>query len=58
MKNKNKLTAIIYFVSGILFFTYALISKNYVFIPIACCSVIFGPKYSNKKDDDKSNYYH
>lgn len=54
MKNKNKLIAIICFVFGILFFTYALISKNYVFVPIACCTVIFGPKYNNKKADDKS----
>lgn len=33
---RNKLTVMLYFVSGILFFISAL-SKNYVFIPIGCC---------------------
>ncbi len=57
MKNKNKLTAILYFISSILFFISALIGKNYVFIPIGCLFVVLGIKYNNKKDDDKSDKY-
>lgn len=55
MKNKNKFTSIIYFVSAILFFIVAMIDKNYVYIPIGCCCVIFGSKYSNNKDDNTTD---
>lgn len=54
MKNKNKLTSILYFISSVLFFIAALIGRNYVFIPIGCCFVILGITYNKKKDDDKS----
>ena len=57
MKSKNKFTSIIYFISAILFFIAALIGKNYVYIPIGCCSVIFGIKYSNNKDDNTTDEY-
>lgn len=57
MRNKNKLTAILYFVSSILFFISALIGKNYVFIPIGCCFVVLGIKYNNKKVNDKGDKY-
>ena len=57
MRNKNKLTAILYFVSSILFFISALIGKNYVFIPIGCSFVVLGIKYNNKKVNDKGDKY-
>ena len=56
---RNKLTVMLYivfltfimlstvvFVSGILFF---ILGKNYVFIPIGCCFVVLGIKYTIKK---------
>ena len=49
MENKNKLAAILHFISGILFFISALIGKNYVFIPIGCLFVVLGIKYNKKK---------
>jgi len=57
MKNKNKSTARLYFIASILFFIFAIIGKNYIFIPIGCCFVILGSRYNNKKDGDKGDKY-
>lgn len=54
---RNKLTVMLYFVSGILFFISALIGKNYVFIPIGCCFVVLGIKYNNEKVNNKGDKY-
>lgn len=46
--NKHKITSILYFIAGILFFMASIIGKNYVYIPIGCCFVILGIKYRKK----------
>jgi 1,4-dihydroxy-2-naphthoate octaprenyltransferase len=53
---RNKLTVMLYFVSGILFFISAL-SKNYVFIPIGLLFAVLGIKYNNKKVNNKGDKY-
>lgn len=57
MKNKNKFTAILYYISAILFFIAAVIGKNYVFIPIGCCWLILGSNYYNKDNNGTDKDY-
>ncbi len=51
--DKYKITSILYFIAGILFFISSIIGKNYVFIPIGCCFVILGITYSKKDSSGK-----
>lgn len=43
---KHKITSILYFIAGIMFFIASFIGNNFVFIPIGCCFVIVGTTYS------------
>lgn len=52
MKNKVKISAVLYLCSGIFFIIAALIGKNYVFIPIGCCFIILGIINGKSKTDD------
>lgn len=42
MKNKNKITAVCYFISAICFFATAIIGRNYGLAPIGGCFIIIG----------------
>lgn len=53
MKAKLKLTIVLYLLAGILFSIAAIKSKNYVFIPIYFCIIVFCIKKSINKYDDK-----
>ena len=55
MKNKNKLSAMLFFLAGILFLLSAIIGKNIVFVPIGCCFIVLSIVFSNKKSDDDKN---
>ncbi len=50
--NKRNLSAILYFLAGILFFVDAILTKNYVYYGLAACFVALGCMYL-KKDDSK-----
>ena len=52
MKNKNKMNAVLFLISGICFFIAAWIGKNYVFIPIGFCFIVLG--ITNRKDKSDS----
>lgn len=51
--NKRNVDGILFLIAGILFFVAAVISKDYINIPLGCCFVALGISKKKKKRNKK-----
>lgn len=56
LRKKDKASAILYFVTAILFLICGMISKKLVYVPLACLYIVLGMRYihngKSKLEDD------
>lgn len=50
---KNKVTALLYLIAGIIFLLTSILGKNIIYVPIGCCFIVLGISYSKRKRGKK-----